>query len=179
VTPNQCPAKRSTCQKVMFDYMYEIVDFQNDPKEQVPLSKIPAYESSLQTLLLEYGPVGVFVCSKKSFFKNWSPRKRPFIVQQLGKSRCTCVVNHNMVVVGWTPQYWILQNSWGFFSSRTGAARGDNGMWRLERGQNTCGLFSASAFVMRRRHYRVELPEDEDEDENEDEDEDDMQVTGS
>jgi hypothetical protein len=46
--------------------------------------------------------------------------------------------NHSVLVVGYTPDYWIVQNSWG-------ASWGENGFIRLKRG-NTCGICEYAAY---------------------------------
>jgi len=42
-------------------------------------------------------------------------------------------LNHGVVLVGATADYWIVRNSWG-------ASWGEQGYIRLERGQNICGI---------------------------------------
>jgi C1A family cysteine protease len=53
-------------------------------------------------------------------------------------SDCGTNVNHAVLVVGYTPDYWIVQNEWG-------TAFGENGYIRLKRG-NTCGICSMGAY---------------------------------
>lgn len=44
-------------------------------------------------------------------------------------------LDHAVLVVGYTPDYWIVRNSWG-------ANWGEHGFFRLARGQNTCGVLN-------------------------------------
>lgn len=55
---------------------------------------------------------------------------------------CGTNVNHAVLVVGYTKDSWIIQNSWGY-------NWGDDGYFMLPRGENKCGIntFAAIAFV--------------------------------
>lgn len=44
-------------------------------------------------------------------------------------------LDHGVIVVGYTPDSWIVRNSWG-------ADWGEQGYFRLARGQNTCGVLN-------------------------------------
>ncbi|KXJ79168.1 hypothetical protein RP20_CCG002046 [Aedes albopictus] len=47
-------------------------------------------------------------------------------------------LNHAMLVVGYTPQYWIIKNWWGSW--------GENGYMRIVRGKNMCGIANFAAY---------------------------------
>ncbi|XP_052753082.1 cathepsin S-like [Galleria mellonella] len=49
-------------------------------------------------------------------------------------------LNHAMLLVGYTPQYWILLNWWG-------KQWGENGYMRIRRGFNRCGVANMAAYV--------------------------------
>lgn len=72
-------------------------------------------------------------------------------------STCTSDrVNHAMLLVGYSPHYWILKNWWG-------AQWGEGGYMRLIKGRNRCGVanYAAYAKVWRNlgklRHYFIKL----------------------
>ncbi|XP_011497815.1 PREDICTED: cathepsin L1 isoform X2 [Ceratosolen solmsi marchali] len=50
------------------------------------------------------------------------------------------VVNHAMLIVGYTPTYWILKNWWG-------SSWGENGYMRLRKGKNRCGIANYAAYA--------------------------------
>ncbi|XP_031640295.1 cathepsin L1-like isoform X2 [Contarinia nasturtii] len=50
-------------------------------------------------------------------------------------------VNHAMLAVGYTPDYFILQNWWG-------DRWGENGYMKIERHQNRCGIANYAAYAM-------------------------------
>ncbi len=53
-------------------------------------------------------------------------------------SACSARINHAVLVVGYTPDYWIVQNSWG-------TSFGEHGYIRLKRG-NTCGICTMGVY---------------------------------
>lgn len=63
--------------------------------------------------------------------------ERPFLFYQNGSYNglCGSVMNHAMVIVGYTPQDWIVRNSWG-------ELWGENGYIRIPRGRNKCQINS-------------------------------------
>ncbi|EDS39195.1 conserved hypothetical protein [Culex quinquefasciatus] len=48
-------------------------------------------------------------------------------------------VNHAMLLVGYTPTYWILKNWWGSW--------GEDGYMKLARGKNMCGISNYASYV--------------------------------
>lgn len=51
------------------------------------------------------------------------------------------VVNHAMVVVGYTKDYWILKNWWG-------TKWGEDGYMKLKKNVNMCGVSNFAAYVV-------------------------------
>ncbi|KYM82062.1 Cathepsin K [Atta colombica] len=55
--------------------------------------------------------------------------------------RCSSdMVNHAMLIIGYTPTEWILKNWWG-------DSWGENGYMRLARNKNRCGVANYAAYV--------------------------------
>lgn len=50
-------------------------------------------------------------------------------------------VNHAMLLVGYTPEYWILKNWWGNHW-------GIDGYMHLKRGVNQCGVSNFAAYAV-------------------------------
>ena len=63
---------------------------------------------------------------------NWSPYKSGVF------SNCKTSLNHGVLLVGVTDQYWWVKNSWG-------TTWGESGFVRLARG-NTCGICNAASY---------------------------------
>lgn len=63
---------------------------------------------------------------------NWSGYKSGVL------GTCTKNLNHGVLLVGTTDQYWRIKNSWG-------ASWGESGFIRLARG-NTCGICNAASY---------------------------------
>ena len=53
---------------------------------------------------------------------------------------CNKEIDHAMLLVGYTPDYWILKNSYG-------ADWGENGYMNLERNKNACGIDTYATYV--------------------------------
>ena len=53
---------------------------------------------------------------------------------------CGSALDHAVTIVGYTPDYWIIRNSWG-------TDWGDDGYFYLERGVNACGVASYISYV--------------------------------
>jgi cathepsin L len=58
----------------------------------------------------------------------------------LKESQCGKDIDHAVLLVGFTPEYWIIKNSWG---PRWGQA----GYLYLERNKNACGINSYASFI--------------------------------
>jgi C1A family cysteine protease len=63
---------------------------------------------------------------------NWSPYKSGIF------NNCKTSLDHGVLLVGVTDQYWKVKNSWG-------PSWGESGYIRLARG-NTCGMCTAASF---------------------------------
>jgi hypothetical protein len=63
---------------------------------------------------------------------NWSPYKSGVF------NNCKTSLNHGVLLVGVTDQYWWVKNSWG-------ASWGEKGFVRLSRG-NTCGICNVASY---------------------------------
>ncbi len=88
-------------------------------------------ENSLPFLITEWGPTAVGVdFHKLSAYKGGV----------IKASDCEKDPHHAVLVVGFTPEYWIIKNS-------LGEEWGDNGYALLERGNNACGIDSTYATV--------------------------------
>ena len=130
---------------------------QNNNREIMDAKDAIRYDKELETFVRLYGAVVVGVNGGKSYFENWKVTESPLIVQrkvsdypELGTrsspakkavSECPQQQNHAVVVVGFTAQYWIIQNSRGVFN-------GYQGFWYLDRWQNTCGILSTRAWAL-------------------------------
>ena len=90
-------------------------------------------EDTLPYNLLKYGPIPVGVDSSHTAFELYEHGI-------LRKDHCGKNLDHAVVVVGYTPDYWIVKNSWG-------TNWGQDGYFYLERGKNACGINSYASFM--------------------------------
>lgn len=90
-------------------------------------------ESHLQHNLVQYGPIPVGIDSS-----SWHLQLYESGI--LKASHCGKDIDHAVLVVGFTPTYWIIKNSWG-------TAWGQDGYFYLERGKNACGINSYASFI--------------------------------
>ena len=91
---------------------------------------------NLPFYLYHFGPVGVSFDASDPHFQHlgggvYSPRAR---------SCSRDFVNHAMLVVGYTPTYYIIKNSWGDQFA-------DNGYFKLKRGVHMCGMHTVVSVV--------------------------------
>jgi hypothetical protein len=90
-------------------------------------------ESNIASAVFNYGPVPIGIDSSGSRFITYeSGIIRP--------NECNKEPNHAVTVVGYTPEYWIIRNSWG-------PEWGEGGYGKIERGSNTCGIDSYASFI--------------------------------
>lgn len=89
-------------------------------------------EASLAQALM-HGPVAVGVDSASSHFQLYSGGV-------FTHGACNKQIDHAMLLVGYTPEYWILRNSYG-------THWGEHGYMRLERHKNACGIGTYATYV--------------------------------
>ncbi|XP_062713502.1 procathepsin L-like [Aedes albopictus] len=93
---------------------------------------LPKKEEALAFALWKIGPIAVSVNAEPKSFQ---------LYQSGIYDSPDCVstkLNHAMLVVGYTPQYWIIKNWWGSW--------GENGYMRIVRGKNMCGIANFAAY---------------------------------
>ena len=88
-------------------------------------------ENNLPFLLAQFGPVAVGVDFHRL------EKYQGLVVEP---SDCGSVAHHAALVIGYTPNYWVIKNSMG-------VNWGDNGYVYLSRGKNTCGIDTTYATV--------------------------------
>ena len=93
---------------------------------------IHGVESMLATALME-GPVALGVDSSSSHFQLYGGGL-------FTADACNKQIDHAMLLVGYTPDYWILRNSYG-------PRWGEDGYMYLERGRNACGVGTYATYV--------------------------------
>ncbi|XP_055633784.1 cathepsin M-like [Toxorhynchites rutilus septentrionalis] len=95
---------------------------------------MPKNEDSLAYALWKVGPIAVSL--------NAAPKSFQLYKNGIYDDEASCdntKVNHAMLLVGYTPTYWILKNWWGTW--------GDGGYMKLARGKNMCGVSNYAAYV--------------------------------
>jgi len=90
-------------------------------------------EAHLAHNLVQYGPISVGIDSSNWHFELYKGGI-------LKENRCGKDIDHAVLLVGYTPKYWIIKNSWG-------KHWGDKGYMYLERGKNACGINSYASFI--------------------------------
>ena len=90
-------------------------------------------ESELASAVVQYGPIPVGVDASGSRFITY----KDGVIEE---SECNKEPNHAVTVVGFTPEYWVVKNSWG-------VNWGDGGYGKISRGHDTCGISSYASFA--------------------------------
>ncbi len=90
-------------------------------------------EEKLAHNIVQYGPIPVGIDSA-----SW--HMEMYRGGVLKASQCGKDIDHAVLVVGFTPDYWIIRNSWG-------KDWGDDGYLYLERWRNACGINSYASFI--------------------------------
>ncbi|RVE48727.1 hypothetical protein evm_006621 [Chilo suppressalis] len=92
-------------------------------------------EDAMEKALATIGPLAVGVNASPFTFQLYRSGvyDDPFCVPW--------ALNHAMLLVGYTPDYWILLNWWG-------KKWGEDGYMRIRRGYNRCGVANMAAYVV-------------------------------
>lgn len=90
-------------------------------------------EQHLAHNLVQYGPIPIGIDSTNWHFEFYKGGI-------LKASQCGKDIDHAVLLVGYTPKYWIIKNSWG-------TKWGLNGYIHIERGKNACGINSYASFI--------------------------------
>ena len=92
-------------------------------------------EHALKTALATIGPVAVSINAARKTFQLYSHGV-------YDDEKCSSdTVNHAMLAVGYTPDYWILKNWWGDHW-------GENGYMNIRRNVNLCGIANYAAYAI-------------------------------
>ena len=91
-------------------------------------------ESRLPYILNTHGPVSVAIdVGTTELLMSYEDGVFPAIA-------CGQELDHAVTIVGYTPEYWIVRNSWS-------SEWGDDGYFYLERGENACGVAEYIGYV--------------------------------
>jgi cathepsin H len=97
-------------------------------------------ENDLLYAILNHGPVSIAYKVMPDF--------RPYISGVYTHANCpngAMDVNHAVLAIGYGTEngmdYWLIKNSWG-------AAWGDNGFFKIQRGVNMCGIVNCNSYPM-------------------------------
>uniref|UniRef100_A0A914R5P9 Uncharacterized protein n=1 Tax=Panagrolaimus davidi TaxID=227884 RepID=A0A914R5P9_9BILA len=91
-------------------------------------------ESLFAEMLAKYGPATMIFHVPREMMSYESG-----ILDFPGEAcKAVAIGGHAVLIVGYTPEYWIAKNSWG-------DDWGENGFFRFKRGQNFCGMTSQVA----------------------------------
>lgn len=101
-------------------------------------------EPHLAAAVYQYGPIPVGIDSTSSRFLTYKSGV-------IKSDECNKVPNHAVVVVGYTPEYWIVKNSWG-------EHWGDKGYAKISRGHDTCGISSYASFATQINYGELLIP---------------------
>uniref|UniRef100_A0A182RCX5 Peptidase C1A papain C-terminal domain-containing protein n=1 Tax=Anopheles funestus TaxID=62324 RepID=A0A182RCX5_ANOFN len=95
---------------------------------------MPKNEDALAFALWKVGPIPVSI--------NAAPKSFQLYSNGIYDDEASCdnsKVNHAMLLLGYTKDYWILKNWWGNW--------GEDGYMRLARGKNLCGISNYAGYV--------------------------------
>lgn len=91
-------------------------------------------EDAMAKAIAKYGPIAISINAHPTSFQLYSHGI-------YDDPTCSSdSVNHAMVAVGYTPDYFILQNWWG-------NKWGENGYMKIQRNKNLCGLSNYAAYA--------------------------------
>jgi len=94
-------------------------------------------ELELADALVQHGPIPVAIDASSTRFHQYRGGV-------LTSRDCNQEPNHAVLLTGYTPEYWIVKNSWG-------TNWGEEGFARIERNKDVCGIGSYASFVTRTR----------------------------
>lgn len=92
-------------------------------------------EHALKTTIATIGPVAVSINASPTSFQLYSHGVYD------DDSCSAATVNHAMLAIGYTPDYWILKNWWG-------KTWGDDGYMKIKRNKNLCGISNYAAYAV-------------------------------
>uniref|UniRef100_A0A336KK13 cathepsin L n=1 Tax=Culicoides sonorensis TaxID=179676 RepID=A0A336KK13_CULSO len=95
----------------------------------------PRQEELLQLAVATIGPIPISINAAPRSFQLYSSG---IYDDPECKSNA---VNHAMLLIGYTPKYWIIKNWWG-------KNWGENGYMKIVRGKNMCGLANFPAYAV-------------------------------
>ena len=96
-------------------------------------------EDALAKAVATVGPISVAIYAKDTFFA--------YSDGIYADSECNPdrvdedFVNHAVLVVGYTPDYWIIKNSWG-------TEWGEEGYMKMKRGVNMCAIADFASYPL-------------------------------
>ena len=96
-------------------------------------------EDALAKAVATVGPISVAIYAKDTFFAYSDG------IYSDGECNPDRVdedfVNHAVLVVGYTPDYWIIKNSWG-------TEWGEEGYMKMKRGVNMCAIADFASYPL-------------------------------
>lgn len=92
-------------------------------------------EAALKTTIATIGPVAVSINASPKSFQLYSHGVYD------DETCSAATVNHAMLAIGYTPDYWILKNWWG-------KNWGDGGYMQIKRHKNLCGISNYAAYAV-------------------------------
>lgn len=92
-------------------------------------------EDALRNAVAVVGPIAVSINASPKTFQLYSNGVYD------DKSCSADHVNHAMLLLGYTPEYWILKNWWG-------SHWGNGGYMKIKRGVNQCGIANFAAYAV-------------------------------
>ncbi len=103
--------------------------------EVMTIDQDPYLEMRMASLLKRYGPLAVGIDSSSHWMASYRSGVYP-------ANKCSTDIDHAVMIVGFTPNAWIIKNSWG-------TDWGVNGYLYLERGKNACGVAEYVSYITR------------------------------
>ncbi|KAM7341336.1 cathepsin L4 [Cochliomyia hominivorax] len=92
-------------------------------------------EKAIEAAVAHIGPIAVSINARPKTFQLYSDGIYD------DDSCSSTSVNHAMMVIGYTKNYWILKNWWG-------ELWGENGYMKLAKGRNLCGIANYAAYAV-------------------------------